>query len=158
MGSTILFVKKKDSSFRMCIDYRDLNKLTIKNRYPLPRIDGMFDQLQGSRYFSKIYLQSRYHQLRVHKDEITKTTFRTRYGHFEFIVTPFGLTNAPVGEEQEEAFQILKDTLCNASVLALPDGQKDFVVYYDVLGLGLGKANVVADALSRKERIKPKRV
>ncbi|GKB50478.1 putative reverse transcriptase domain-containing protein [Tanacetum coccineum] len=94
-GAPVLFVKNKDNSFRMCIDYRELNKLTIKNRYPLPRIDDLFDQLQGSRYFSKIDLWSGYHQLRVHKDNISKTAFITRYGHFEFIVMPFGLTNAP---------------------------------------------------------------
>ncbi|GKB77195.1 putative reverse transcriptase domain-containing protein [Tanacetum coccineum] len=194
----------------MCIDYKELNKLTIKNRYPLPRIDDLFDQLQGSQYFSKIDLRSGYHQLRVHEDDIPKTAFRTRYGHFEFIVMPFGLTNAPAtreehevhlglvlellkkeklyakfskckfwlrevqflghvingngihvdlskieainnwaaprtssktfdwGEEQERAFQTLKDKLCNAPVLALPDGPKDFVVYCDASGLGLG--------------------
>ncbi|GJR19066.1 putative reverse transcriptase domain-containing protein [Tanacetum coccineum] len=243
-GALVLFVKKKDGSFRMCIDYRELNKLTINNRYLLPRIDDLFDQLQGSQYFSKIDLRSGYHQLRVHEEDIPKTTFRTRYRHFKFTVMPFGLTNVPAtreeheehlglvlellkkdrlkieavknwkaprtpseGEEQENAFQTLKDKLCNAPVLALPDGPEDFVVYCDASGLGLGcalmqrgkmiayasrqlkiheknytthdlelgeielfsdydceiryhpsKAKVVADAISRKERVKPKRV
>ncbi|GJW40820.1 putative reverse transcriptase domain-containing protein [Tanacetum coccineum] len=227
---------------RMCIDYRELNKLTIKNCYALPRIDDLFDQLQGSQFFSKIDLRSGYHQLRVHEDDIPKTAFRTRYGHFKFTVIPAGLTNAPAvfkdlinrvcwpylvkfvlvfiddiliysktweehvehlrlvlellkkeklyakfskcelwlreGEEQENAFQTLKDKLCNAPVLALLDGPEYFVVYCDALGLGLGcvlmqrelfsdydcevryhsgKANVVADALSRNKRVKPKR-
>ncbi|GJW15316.1 hypothetical protein Tco_0019449 [Tanacetum coccineum] len=272
-GAPVLFVKKKDGSFRMCIDYRELNKLTVKNRYPLPRIDDLFDQLQGSQFFSKIDLRSGYHQLRVHEDDIPKTAFRTRYGHFEFTVMPFGLTNAPAifmdlmnrvcrsyldkfmivfiddiliysktqeehvehlrlvlellkreklctkfskcelwlrevqflrhvingngihvdpskievvknwkaprtptevrsflglagyyrrfienfskiaksltiltqksktfewGEEQELAFQTLKDKLCNAPILALPDGPKDFMVYSDASGIGLG--------------------
>nr|GEW92250.1 hypothetical protein [Tanacetum cinerariifolium] len=191
------------------------------NRYPLPRIDDLFDQLQGSQFFSKIDLRSGYHQLRVHEDDIPKTTFRTRYGHFELTIMPFGLTNAPAvfmdlmnrvcrpyldkfvivfrddilinsktqeehvehlskievvknwkahrtpyeGEEQELAFQTLKDKLCNAPVLALSDGPEDFVVYYDASRIGLGcvlmqrgKANVLADALSRKEIVKPKKV
>nr|GEV39496.1 putative reverse transcriptase domain-containing protein [Tanacetum cinerariifolium] len=348
-GELVLFVKNKDGSFRMCIYSKELNKLTIKNRNPLSRIDDLFDQLQGSQFFSKINLRSGYHQLRVHEDDIPKTVFRTRYGHFEFTVMPFGLTNAPVvfmdlmnrvcrpyldkfmivfigdiliysktqeeyvehlrivlellkkeklyakfskcefwlrevqflrhvingsrihvdprkievvenwkaprtptevrsflglagyyprfienffkiaksltiltqkcktfdwGEEQELAFQNLKDKLCNAPVLALSDGPGDFVVYCDASGIGLGcmlmkrgkmiayasrqleihennyttgdlelgavvfalkiwrhyldydceiryhpgKANVVTDALSRKERVNPKRV
>ncbi|GJZ76430.1 putative reverse transcriptase domain-containing protein, partial [Tanacetum coccineum] len=94
-GAPMLFVKKKDGSFHICIDYMELNKLTIKNRYPLPRINDLFDQLQGSRYFSKIDLRSGYHQLRVHEDDIPKTAFQTRYGHFEFTVMAFVLTNAP---------------------------------------------------------------
>ncbi|GKD31396.1 putative reverse transcriptase domain-containing protein, partial [Tanacetum coccineum] len=153
----------------------ELNKLTIKNRYPLPRIDNLFDQLQGSQYFSKIDLRSEYHQLRVYEDDIPKTAFRTRYRHFEFTVMPFepeehemhlghvinndGIHVNPSkiedvknlealelrpnktfdwGEEQERAFQTLKDKLCNTHVLALLDGPEDFVVYCDASGLGLG--------------------
>ncbi|GJW68476.1 putative reverse transcriptase domain-containing protein [Tanacetum coccineum] len=259
-GAPVLFVKKKDGSFRMCIDCRELNKLTVKNCYSLPRIDDLFDQLQVSQFFSKIDLRSGYHQLRVHEDDIPKTAFRTRYGHFKFTVMPFGLTNAPVifmdlmnrvcrpyldkfvivfiddiliysktqeehvehlrlvlellkkeklyakfskcefwlrevqflgqvingngihvdpsiaGEEQELAFQTLKDKLCNAPILALPDGSEDFVVYYDASGIGLGCSWVaVVFALKsleyylygtrvssyghkRKKRVKPKRV
>ncbi|GJV40795.1 retrotransposon protein, putative, ty3-gypsy subclass [Tanacetum coccineum] len=165
-------------------DYRELHKLTTKN---LPRIDDLFDQLQGLRYFSKIDLRSSCHQLRVHEEDIPKTAYRTRYGHFKFTVMPFGLTNAPAvfmdlmnrvckpyldkffivfiddiliyskskedhevhlklvlellkkeKLEQEEAFQTLKDNLCNAPILSLPDGPEDFVVYCDASNQGLG--------------------
>ncbi|KAI3687320.1 hypothetical protein L1987_81015 [Smallanthus sonchifolius] len=91
----VLFVKKKDRTFCMCIDYRQPNKVTMKNRYPLPRIDDLFDQLQGSSFYSKIDHRSDYHQLRVREEDISKTAFRTRYDHYEFMVMPFGLTNAP---------------------------------------------------------------
>ncbi|GJV38257.1 putative reverse transcriptase domain-containing protein [Tanacetum coccineum] len=292
-GAPMLFVKKKDGSFRMCIDYRELNKMTVKNRYPLPRIDDLFDQLQGSQFFSKIDLRSGYHQLRVHEDDILNNQrlklddiliySKTQEEHVEHLRLVLGLLKkeklyakfskcefwlrevqflghvingngihvdpskikavknwkAPRtptevrsflglagyyhrfienfskiaksltiltqkcktfdwGEEQELAFQTLKDKLCNAPVLALLDGPEDFVVYCDASGIGLGcvlmqrgslrisfvervnmrqrcwielfsdydceiryhpgKANVVADALSRKERVKPKRV
>nr|GEX36872.1 putative reverse transcriptase domain-containing protein [Tanacetum cinerariifolium] len=129
--------------------------MTIKNCYPLPRIDDLLDQLQGSRYFSKIDLWSRYHQLRVHEDDILKTAFKTRYGHLEFIVMPFGLKNAPAisksltilthknkkyvwGDEQEVEFQTLKDKLCDAPILALYDGPEGFMVYCDASCQGLG--------------------
>ncbi|GKE63856.1 putative reverse transcriptase domain-containing protein, partial [Tanacetum coccineum] len=241
-GAPVLFVKKKDGSFRMCIDYRKLNKLTIKNRYPLPRIDDLFDQLQGSSVYSKIDLRSGYHQLRVREKDIPITAFRTRYGHYEFQVMSFGLTNTPAvfmdlmnlvcksfldkfmivfiddifiysknkeehkehlriilellhvdpakveaikswftpksptevrqllglagyyrrfikgfslivkpltkltqknktyewGKEEEEAFQLLKDKLYSAPILALPEGSEDLVVYCDASLKGYG--------------------
>ncbi|GKC28682.1 putative reverse transcriptase domain-containing protein [Tanacetum coccineum] len=202
-GAPMLFVKKKGGSFQMCIDYRELNKLTVKNRYPLPRIDDLFDQLQGSSVYSKIDLRSGYHQLRIKEEDIPITAFRTRYGHFEFQVMPFGLTNVPAvfmdlmnrldliqflghmidrngvhvdpakieairnwaaptmptekdkkyewGKEEDEAFQLLKQKLCSAPILALPKGTKDFVVYYDASLKGYGsvlmqRENVIAYA------------
>ncbi|GJW15795.1 putative reverse transcriptase domain-containing protein [Tanacetum coccineum] len=209
-GAPVLFVKKKDGLFRMCIDYRELNKLTVKNRYPLPRIDDLFDQLQGSIVYSKIDLRSGYHQLQVREEDIPKMVFRTWYGHFEFQVMPFGSTNAPVnkkeheehlkavlellkkeelfiegflkiakpmtkitqkkvmfewGDKQETTFQLLKHKLCSAPILALPEGSEDFICRwlellsdYDFgIRNHLGKENVAADALSRKEREPPLR-
>ena len=94
-GAPVLFAKKKDKTLRLCIDYRQFNRVTIKNRYPLPRIDVLFDQLRGVRVYSKTDLRTGYHQLRVRDTYIPKTAFRTHYGHFEFTVMPFGLMNAP---------------------------------------------------------------
>ncbi|GKD23937.1 retrotransposon protein, putative, ty3-gypsy subclass, partial [Tanacetum coccineum] len=178
----------------MCIDYRELNKLTVKNRYPLLRIDDLFDQLQGSRVYFKIGLRYGYHQLRVREEDIPKTAFRTRYGHLQFLghvidsegihvdpakiesdkdwaspktptkihqflglagyyrrfIKGFSKIARPMtkltqkivkfdwGEKEEAAFQLLKHKLCSASVLALPEGSENFVVYYDASHKGLG--------------------
>ncbi|GKD08326.1 putative reverse transcriptase domain-containing protein [Tanacetum coccineum] len=118
-GASVLFVKKKDGSLWMCISYRELNKLTVKNRYPLPRIDDLFDQLQGSSVYSKIDLRPGYHQLRVREEDILKTAFRTRYGHYEFQVIPFSLTNAPA------VFMDLMNRVCK------PYLDKFFIVFID---------------------------
>ncbi|GKB63462.1 putative reverse transcriptase domain-containing protein [Tanacetum coccineum] len=210
-GALVLFVKKKDGSFRMCIDYWELNKLTVKNRYLLPRFDDLFYQLQGSSVYSKIDLRSGYHQLRVRDEDIPKTAFRTRYEHYEFQVMPFGLTNAPAvfmdlmnrmckpyldkfvivfiddiliysrnkeehGDHLRIILELLKKEklyakfskcdfwisivqflghvidsqgihvdpakieakLCEALILALPEGNDDFVIYCDASHQGLG--------------------
>ena len=94
-GAPVLLAKKKDKTLRRCIDYRQLNRVRIKNRYPLPRIDDLFDQFRGARVYFKIELRTGYYQLRVRETDTPKTAFRTRYGHFEFTVMPFGLMNAP---------------------------------------------------------------
>jgi hypothetical protein len=94
-GALVLFVQKKDGSQRMCVDYISINDVTVKNKYPLPRIEDLFDQMRGARLFSKIDLRSGYHQMRIRPSDIPKTTFSTRYGLYEFTVMSFGLTNAP---------------------------------------------------------------
>ena len=95
-GASVLVAKKRDKTLRLCIDYRQLNKVMIKNRYPLPRINDLFDQLRGERVYSKLDIRTGYHQLRVRDTDIPKAAFRTHYGHFEFTVMPFGLMNVPV--------------------------------------------------------------
>jgi hypothetical protein len=95
-GAPVLFVKKKNKTLRLCIDFRKLNKLTVKNKYPLSRIDDLFDQLKDAKIFSKIFLISGYHQVRIKYEDINKTAFRTRHGHYEFIVVSFGLSNTPI--------------------------------------------------------------
>ncbi|GKB87963.1 putative reverse transcriptase domain-containing protein [Tanacetum coccineum] len=206
----VLFVKKKDGALHMCIDYRELNKLNIKNRYPLPIIDDLFDQLQRARYFSKIDLRLGYHQLRVYEDDIPMTAFRTRgaisghvvnhngihvdpskieavknwkapttpseirsflglAGYYRRFIANFSKIAKPLtsltqknkkyewGVEQEEAFQTLKDNLCNAPILSLPDGVEDFVVYCDasnqILGCVLMQRVKVISYASRQLKI-----
>ncbi|GJW63799.1 putative reverse transcriptase domain-containing protein [Tanacetum coccineum] len=151
----MLFVKKKDGSFRMCIDYREFNKLTVKNRYPLPRIDDLFDQLQGLCYFSKIDLRLGYHQLRLQEVHflghvVNQSGIHVEPGYYRRFIANFFKIAKPLtslthknqkyvwGVEQEEAFQTLKNNLCDALILSLLDGVEDFVVYCDASNQGLG--------------------
>ncbi|GJX88789.1 putative reverse transcriptase domain-containing protein [Tanacetum coccineum] len=132
----------EDRSFWMCIDYRELNKLTVKNLYPLLRIDDLFDQLQGSRVYSKIDLRSSYHQLRVQEEDVPNTAFRTRYGFLKVAKPMMKLTqknmNFDWSEKAEAAFQLLKKKLYSAPILALPEGSENLMVYYDASRKGLG--------------------
>ncbi|GJS97827.1 putative reverse transcriptase domain-containing protein [Tanacetum coccineum] len=188
-GAPVLFVKKKDGSFRMCIDYRELNKMTMKNRYPLPRIDDLFDQLQGSRVYSKIDLRSGYHQLRSEKEHaehlksilelLKKEGLYAKFSKYDFwlsmvqfigyVVDSEGIhvdpskiksikdwaspkTPIEIRQFLEAAFQLLKQKLCSAPILALPEGSENFMVYCDASSKGLGavlmqREKVIAYAL-----------
>ncbi|GKE58526.1 putative reverse transcriptase domain-containing protein [Tanacetum coccineum] len=158
-GAPVLFVKKKDGSFRMCIDYRELNKLIVKNRYPLPRIDDLFNQLQGSSIYSKIDLRSGYHQLRereqdIHEEHLKailellkKEKLYAKFSKCEFRISKIAksmmkLTQKGIkfdwGEKEENAFQLIKQKLCSAPILAFPEGSEDLVVYCDASHKGLG--------------------
>lgn len=141
-GAPVLFDKKADGSLRLCIDYRGLNRVTIKNKYPLPRIDDLFDRLHGARYFSKIDLRSGYWQVRVHEADVEKTAFRTRYGHFEFLVLAFGLTNAPATfmDLMQRTFRPYLDEF----VIVYLD---DILIYSNSLEEHLGHLRLVLDKL-----------
>ena len=126
-GAPVLFEKKKDGTLRMCIDYRQINKVTVKNKYPLPRIEDLFDQLKGAGVFSKIDLRSGYYQFRVKEVDVPKTAFRTRYGHYEFLVMPVGLTNASVAfmDLMNRVFQPYVDQFVVVFIDDIPVYSKD---------------------------------
>jgi hypothetical protein len=139
----MIFVPKKDGTQRMCMDYRALNEVTIKNKYPLPWIDDLFDQLRGACVFSKIDLRSSYHQLKIRESDIPKTTFITRYGLYEYTIMSFGLTNTPtyfmylmnkVFMEYLDKFVVVFID----DILVMPDMEKSFSIYFDASGQGLG--------------------
>ncbi|GKC42966.1 putative reverse transcriptase domain-containing protein [Tanacetum coccineum] len=152
-GAPVLFVKKKDGSFRMCIDYQELNKLTMKNRYPLSRIDDLFDQLQGSSVYSKIDLRSGYHQLRVREEDVPKMAFRTRYGHYEFQVMPFGLTNAPANKkEHEEHIKAILELLKKEELYAKKERIKPLRVRALVMTIGLDLPKQILNAQTEAQK------
>ncbi|KAL0533872.1 hypothetical protein IC582_028143 [Cucumis melo] len=153
-GAPVLFVKKKDGSMRLCIDYRELNKVTVKNRYPLPRIDDLFDQLQGVTMFFKVDLRSGYHQLRIKDRDVPKTAFRSRYGHYEFIVMSFGLTNAPTvfmdlmnitEAEHEEHLRMVLQALRDNKLYAKFSKCEFWLKQVSFLGHVVSKAGVSVD-------------
>jgi len=145
-GAPVLLVKKNDGSMRLCMDYRQVNKVTIKNRYPLPRIDDLMDQLVGAEVFSKIYLRSGYHQIRVKAEDVSKTAFRTRYGHYEYYVMPFGVTNAP-GVFMEYMNRIFHPYL-DQFVVVLID---DILVYSKSKEEHVGHLRIVLQVLKEKQ-------
>ena len=145
-GAPVLFVEKKDGTLRLCIDYRELNKVTIKNKYPLPRIDDLFDQLQGSSVFSKIDLRSGYHQLKIKDDDVQKTAFRTRYGHYEFLVMPFGLTNAPAAF-MDLMNRVFKDYLDQFVIVFIDD----ILIYSRSMDEHVEHLRIVLDILKEKQ-------
>ncbi|GJV94501.1 hypothetical protein Tco_1546078 [Tanacetum coccineum] len=164
-GAPILFVKKKDGSFQMCIDYRELNKLTVKNRYPLLKIDDLFDQLQGSSVYSKIDLRSGYHQLRVREGDIMKTAFKTRCNFlWSHVINGEGIHWIPQDLNSLRIGCLPKSPTLDSSILKKELNMRqrrwlELLSNYDCeIHYHPGKANVVADALSRKEQIKPLRV
>jgi len=154
-GALVLLVKKKDGSMRLCVDYRQLNKVTIKSRYPLPRIGDLMDQLVGAEVFSKIDLRSGYHQLRVKAEDISKTAFRTRYGHYEYFVMPFGVTNV-LGVFMEYMNRILHPFLDRFVVVFIDDilvyskSQEEYVEHLGIV-LRLLKENKLFAKLSKCE-------
>ena len=149
-GAPVLFVKKKDGTQRMCVDYRGLNNITIKNAYPLPRVDELLQRLAGKKYYSKIDLQSGYHQVRIVPADVHKTAFRTRYGSFEFLVLPFGLTNAP-----STFMNLMQDVLREYLDKFCISFLDDILIYSDTLEEHIKHVNLVLSKL-RQHKLQAK--